>query len=138
MLRSHSGDWGALVRRYNTPGVRVPPVAPILEIIMSYRKIEVDGKTYEYVIGRQFVKFRHDRKAIPVAEIGVPLGKKTYISPKFIAAFLRGNPLKTRLCKKHNFICTEMRYDPFDIEIHDKKYPMWYCPECYQRRREDI
>ena len=36
---------------------------------MAYRKITVDGRDYEYTIGKTFVKFRGG-KAVPLAEIG--------------------------------------------------------------------
>jgi hypothetical protein len=39
---------------------------------MAYRKIQVDGKPYEYTVGRTHVKVRH-MGAVPKDQVGVPV-----------------------------------------------------------------
>lgn len=107
---------------------------------MGYRKIEVDGKTYEYVIGRKFVKFRGG-KAIPHSEIGVMRDRmdEYVITPKLIAAYLKGGVTsKSYFCEEHKFLCTKMTINPYAIEIYGKNIPIWNCPKCVEQLGWDI
>jgi hypothetical protein len=59
---------------------------------MSYRKIEVDGQTYEYVIGWVMVKVK-GFEAVPREQVGQPVWiddvEKIMITPALVAEWIR-------------------------------------------------
>lgn len=56
---------------------------------MAYRKIDVDGSTYEYSIGRTHVKIR-GFNAVLKEKIGEPVDEDTYaVRPGHIAKYIR-------------------------------------------------
>lgn len=56
---------------------------------MSYRKLDVHGRIYEYTIGKQFVKFRGG-DVVPKEKIGWPIrdSHEYMVTPKTILEFL--------------------------------------------------
>ena len=74
---------------------------------MGYRKLEVDGVTFEVSIGKTHVKFRHIG-AYPIAEVGsiyevqdkYCAGWETYqslqVRPNDLVTFIKKNKLKPR------------------------------------------
>lgn len=62
---------------------------------MSYRKLDVDGVEYEYVVGSTHVKIR-GMEAVPKAQVGMPAPAKYYgeppqykVTPEAIRAYIR-------------------------------------------------
>ena len=70
---------------------------------MSYRKIEVEGKVFEYSIGKTHTKIRHVG-AYPNGEVGVRTQKywagelinTVQVRPSDIANFIKLNNLKVK------------------------------------------
>jgi hypothetical protein len=108
---------------------------------MAYRKMKIDDKTYEYVIGKTFTKIK-DVGLFENKEYGSPLAfsnKGVVVSPKHVSNMIRG--IKERVqyhCKEHNFTTDMLVSDPYSVEIHGKKILVKYCPQCYERRALDI
>lgn len=109
---------------------------------MSYRKIEVNGKTYEYVVGRSHVKIRGPNlsKVLPKAQVGQPIGEDRYVvSPANIRNIVLGKPgAKVFFCAEHMVATTSLDYDPFALEIYGKKHLMMDCGPCLDELAWDI
>jgi hypothetical protein len=109
---------------------------------MSYRKIEVNGKTYEYVVGRSHVKIRGPNfsKVLTKAEVGQPIGKDRYVvSPANIRNVVLGRPGTVEfVCTDHDVATTGLDYDPYDLEIYGKKRLMMDCGRCLDELSWDI
>lgn len=108
---------------------------------MSYRKITVDGNTYEYTVGTTFtkVKVRPGLNWIYENElIGNRIGMRYVVSPENVRRAILGLPVPTFTCEEHGVTTTEMAYDPFCVEIEGKRHLVVNCPECLERRSWDI
>lgn len=108
---------------------------------MSYRKIEVDGKTYEYVVGKTTTKV----KGVGVfrnSDYGVPVEcTDTYvISAAGVKRMVRGLPGKPykKTCERHGLPITALTFSPFAAEIYGKTVLVDNCPECLYNSRMDI
>ena len=105
---------------------------------MSYRRLVIDGHTYEYVVGRRFVKIRGHRKVIPLSECGERFGnhlpKEYVVTPGTLKEYLTTGKVtqpSERICKKHNK--PMMLYaNPFTSEIYGKQNLMHGCVECFE------
>jgi hypothetical protein len=109
---------------------------------MSYRKIEVNGKRYGYVVGRSHVKIRGDYVSIlkPKSEVGQPVGQDKYvITPANIRnVILGGRGPKVLRCDEHDVETTELEYDPYGLEIYGKKDLVIACQRCLDRSGWEI
>ena len=109
---------------------------------MTYRKIEVDGTTYEYVVGRSHVKVRGPgfSKVLPKAEVGQPVGEDRYaVSPANIRNVILGRSgPRVFHCNEHGVLTTALEYDPFSLEIYGKRHLVMDCGECLEERALDI
>jgi hypothetical protein len=110
---------------------------------MGYRKIEIEGKTYEYVVGRTHVKVRSAsgmRRLLLKSEVGQPAGPGRFVVvPANIRNLLRGYaPAVIFRCEEHKHETRELAASPFWAEIHDKMILMTACPECLERDRMRI
>ncbi|MCS4089978.1 hypothetical protein [Rhizobium sp. BK176] len=109
---------------------------------MSYRKIEVNGTTYEYVVGRSHVKIRGPNfsKVLTKAEVGQPIGDDRYVvSPANIKNIVLGRPgAQIFVCRNHGAATTTLSYDPYDLEIYGKKRLMMDCGRCLDELGWDI
>lgn len=109
---------------------------------MSYRKIEVNGKTYEYVVGRSHVKIRGEgfSKVLPKSEVGQQLGEDRYVvSPANIRNIVLGRPgPKVYHCADHGVLTSRLDYDPYSLEIYGKRYLMMDCDRCLDQLAWDI
>ncbi len=117
---------------------------------MSYRKITVDDKQYEYVIGKTHTKIK-GLGLYPNIELGDTVKKpgfiggpdKTFITPGMIADVIRGKKPRSIHETKSMQRCrhTSTPYtvaNPFDAEIYGKRVPMIACEECYEQAADDI
>ena len=129
---------------------------------MGYRKLVVDGKEYQYVIGKKFtkVKLPNDRKALIIEnqKIGYviayqDMGKfydnegKTFkatdrfiVTPGSIANYLKtGNSPVVEKCHRENCGCVGMLVvSPFEAEIYGKTHFMKACADCHTSSALDI
>jgi hypothetical protein len=111
---------------------------------MSYRKITVDGTTYEYVIGRTKLKIKglglYEIAKIGNRLVGTPSRQPVYVvTPGTVAKVIRGEPLPTVLhCNEHNYTTDELVYNPYQHEIKERKIHMINCPTCYAELKLDI
>jgi len=111
---------------------------------MSYRKVTVEGKVYEYVVGKVFVKIK-DFGLFKVADVGNPilnrvLGKDRLYqtTPATIASIIKKEPLPRMFSCRHGTKTHELVYDPFHVEIKNKFHTMLNCKECYANSRDNI
>ena len=109
---------------------------------MSYRKIEVNGKTYEYVVGRSHVKVRGHgiSKAVAKSEVGQPIGGDRYVvTPASIRNVVLGRSGPRVLkCAEHGVATTVLAYDPYSREIYGKHDLMIECERCLDRQGWEI
>lgn len=118
---------------------------------MSYRKIEVNGNTYEYVIGKTVIKIK-GLGIFPISEYGNGIGfpslnkkgdgyefRQTLrshksndlafnVTPKIIAGIITGKKVEP----------IDLMVDPFETEIHGRVVYIKYNPEVYFSRKDDI
>lgn len=117
---------------------------------MSYRKIEVNGKQYEYVIGKAVIKIK-GLGIFPIEMYGNPVGtpypngdgtfrfvqnrksakdsdRSWHVTPRTVKGIILGLPPQP----------IQMMVDPFDAEIHDKINYLRYNPEVYENLLMDI
>lgn len=104
---------------------------------MSYRKIEINGKTYEYVVGRSHVKIRGPNlsKVLPKSEVGQPISVDRYVvTPANIRNIVMGYPgLKMFVCDEHGTCTTALDCDPYAFEIYGKRDLVMDCVQCQDR-----
>ena len=63
---------------------------------MSYRKLEVNGTTFEYSVGKSHVKIRHVG-AYPKEKVGFVMDEReTRVRPNDIVTFIERNNLKQK------------------------------------------
>lgn len=108
---------------------------------MSYRKITVLKREYRYSVGPSHTKIRFaDKSEVYLnSKIGTPLGSEQYrVAPANIANAIQRLPPPIFTCRDHNFSTHRLTYDPFMVEIKGKRHHMIDCPQCLQRRKEDI
>lgn len=129
---------------------------------MGYRKLTVDGKTYQYVIGKKFtkVKLPDDRKALIIEneKIGYKIAYqasgpfyddvgKTFedtgrrlVTPGSIAAYLKtGESPVVNKCRREDCGCVGMLVvNPFEAEIYGKTHFMNACARCHTMTALDI
>lgn len=71
-------------------------LATLREIIMSYRKLEVDGQVFEYSIGRTHTKIR-GVGAYNNREVGYVISdREVRVRPSDLAEFIKRNQLKVK------------------------------------------
>lgn len=110
-----------------------------------YRKLTINGITYEYNVGKTFIQIRNKvlgyNKLVPKAKVGVEHGKDIFIvTPKMIACFVQGIKGTMEDFFSH---CTHdapkrLCADPFDAEIREKVHYRYICDECYDNSADDI
>lgn len=80
----------------------------IWSLEMGYRSIEVEGKKYEYVVGRKAVKIRGAGgylKILPREEVVQPLGNMHVVTPFAIRQAILGLPTRRSFtCRKHGTV----------------------------------
>lgn len=109
---------------------------------MSYRKLEVNGATYEYVVGRSHVKVRGPgfSKVIPKSEVGQPVGTNQHaVSPGNIRDVVLGRPgPKVFRCARHDTTTTRLAFDPYSWEIEGKGHLVMDCEDCLDASAMEI
>jgi len=111
---------------------------------MSYRKLNINGKEYKYVIGKKFTKIV-DVGNFKNSEIGTEIDKQVdsenlyIVTPSTIRSVITGEPAnKLRYCRRHNFTTTKTVADPYMSEIHGEYHPIPACPDCVQESEWEI
>lgn len=102
---------------------------------MSYRNIEVNGKPFQYSIGRSHVKIRGEgySQLFAKSEIGQPIEYSTghVVTPANIRnAILGRTGPRTFVCKEHGTSTTVVAIDPYDEEIYHKRTVVPACQKC--------
>ncbi len=110
---------------------------------MSYRSIEVDGKSYRYSIGRSHVKIAGEgfSKVFTKAEIGQPIAYREdhVVTPRNIRDAILGTPgPRTFACEKHGTETVEVDFDPLAAELDRKKIVVPACGRCLDERGWEI
>lgn len=104
---------------------------------MSYRKINVNGRIYEWVAGKQFLKIKNFG-IFPIKDIGNPVGGDRYVvSTGNVRAVILGLEIPTFSCD-HGTNTIELRDDPFSYEIYGKTRLVLNCPTCLKISAFDI
>lgn len=110
---------------------------------MSYRSIIIDGKTYNYVIGKKYTK---------IVDVGVFSNKEIgniiinsngviisyMVTPKNIEYFLRGISDKPTKTCHHGTTSAVFLVNPFVYEVYGKTSYMPNCEICYNNLLYDI
>ena len=105
---------------------------------MSYRKITVDGKLYEYVIGATHLKIKAFG-LFKVSEVGNPIDgtSKYVVTPTVVAALIRKERLPLSLhCAKHDYRTTQLTYERVFRVSTGKRRQMINCPECVKEHEQ--
>jgi len=101
---------------------------------MSYRTIDVDGKTFKYTIGRSHVKIVGDgySRLFTKAEIGQPVACRDshVVTPRNIRDAILGNPVRTFVCEQHETETSVVDFDPYAAEIQRKSVVVPACKGC--------
>ncbi len=105
---------------------------------MSYRNITVDGKTYQYALGRTHLKIKNFGLFLTSA-IGNPLGRHFVVTPRTVAKVIKGETLPEVFhCERHEVSTTQLAYDPYSCEVYGKYDQMISCTKCLDQRSWDI
>lgn len=105
---------------------------------MSYRNITVDGKQYQYAIGRTHLKIKNFGLFL-TQDIGNALGNLFVVTPRTVARVIKGEPLPEVFhCPIHDVRTTKLAIDPYSSEIYGKHYHMMDCSKCLDRLYWDI
>lgn len=112
---------------------------------MSYRKITVDNKEYEYTVGKKYTKV----KGLGIyknSEIGDRVALDTkWVTEKFVVApYNVANAIKGIYAPREILKCyhgTETHVttaSPYHNEIHNEYFPMINCNKCIEQSAGDI
>lgn len=110
---------------------------------MSYRKITVDGKEYEYSIGKKYTKirggevFENSKIGNPIVDIDHDFLPTYRVTPRNVKHAILGLPIPEYKNAAGENV-TEFLIDPFDAEIHDKITYFPYCSTLYYTLRDEI
>ena len=114
---------------------------------MSYRKIELNGRTYEWVVGKTALKVK-GVGVWPIADVGTPAASKrewgkphtpAYVcGPAHVINAILGKPKPMYKCRRHGAGSDYLGADPFSYEIYGKIHHMADCEECYEISAGDI
>jgi hypothetical protein len=99
---------------------------------MSYRKITVDGKQYEYIVGKTHLKIK-GFDVFRISDVGNHIAGtlKYVVTPAVIAAIIRKDDVPISFhCAKHDYRTTELTYAHVDPTYIGKKAHVIDCPEC--------
>lgn len=128
---------------------------------MGYRKLKINDKTYEYVIGKKFVNvridgvsnlYKHEEVGYQIGYFsGNPYGDETNSTFIPIQKFLvTPGSIRNRIENKHKKLITNkcnhekcesngyLMSNPFSIEIYNKKQYMPACKKCWIDLSYDI
>lgn len=101
-----------------------------------YRKITVNGKEYEYVIGRSIIKI----KGLTVIERD--LDNHSVITPGMIAEYIKTGKFNTtaKKCETCNTgkMVEHMSCNPFALEIRGKQIWGYFCDSCLGQMADAI
>lgn len=107
---------------------------------MSYRKITVNDKEYEYTIGEVFTKVK-DVGVFKNSEIGDPIvgSHKFYMTPYNVKNAILGikHHRVVHRCQ-HGTLTHKTVLDPFEHEIYGEEHQMINCAKCVHEREMDI
>jgi hypothetical protein len=112
---------------------------------MSYRKLELNGRIYEWVAGRDFLKVK-GVGIWPKTEVGTlaasrkrPYYDQYVVGPAHVICALTNQPPPKYECSRHPGVGGDvLAADPFASEIHDRIIHVPNCPDCLQESAWDI
>lgn len=112
---------------------------------MSYRKITVNDKRYEYVIGKTHTKIK-DVGLFKNSEVGVPLKKRVgdevktsfVVTPAIVADIIAGKPIRPMHKCHHGTVTGKTMLDPFANEVYGQKVKIGKCHICHAELSDDI
>ncbi len=108
----------------------------------KFRKMVIGDKTYQYLIGRCFVKIRigNDSRVVRKEQIGIEYDEKVVITPKMIRFYLEGKTPKPQDCF-NTCRCKggkRIGYKPFEAEIEEKLLMVYWCKDCFEASEQEI
>lgn len=115
---------------------------------MSYRKLELNGRIYEWVVGKSVLKVK-GVGIWPIADVGTLAASKRDWSKPYVATYvcgpahvinaILGKPKPVYECDRHPGVGGDfLAADPFASEIYDKIMHVPNCPDCLQESAWDI
>lgn len=100
---------------------------------MSYRNITVNGKTYQYALGRTHLKIKNFG-LFETKLFGNPLKHNPgifVVTPRAVARVINGDITPEEFyCKEHDVRTIELIADPYASEIRGRIVHMMHCPRC--------
>jgi hypothetical protein len=110
---------------------------------MTYRKITVAGKEYEYVVGKAALKIK-EVGVFPIEQIGnkmidpITLKEKFVVTPKTVQRVIEGDTTPNPdFCSTHG-LTTSLTSDPYAAEIHNTHEEIHACTKCVQELAYEI
>lgn len=103
---------------------------------MTYRTIEVDGKKYEYVIGKHNTKIKrfgvyHNSDIGNEVKSNSKWVKKFSVTPKTIVLLIRGLPTPNPdFCYEHGMTTQIPITDFYSLQVDDTEQIIPACPKC--------
>lgn len=104
---------------------------------MSYRKITVNDKRYEYVIGKTHTKIK-DVGLFKNSEVGVPLKKRVgdelkrtfVVTPAIVADIIAGKPIRTMYKCDHGIVTSKTMLDVLSHDVYNETRYIGKCELC--------
>jgi len=97
------------------------------------RKLIIDNKEYEYVIGKDYTKVKFNGKStlFENRKIGNVIKEGRYrVTPKHVRRAIKGESIPEFICQKHQFRTTKMVFRPDWDSLDYREIPVFVCPKC--------
>lgn len=110
---------------------------------MSYRKITVNDKQYEYVIGKTNTKikgvglFLNSQVGSEVVDCGGNFIEYV-VTLRIVATLIKGSREKPTFSCHHGTVTDKLMVNPYDEEIYGKTLYIAACGECYNTLAGEI
>jgi len=112
---------------------------------MSYRKITVNDKQYEYVIGKTHTKIK-GKGLFKNSEVGVPLKRRVgdevkesfVVTPAIVADLIAGKPIRPMHKCYHGTVTSKTMINPYDHEVYGERNTIGKCHLCHEALSDDI
>ena len=111
---------------------------------MGYRRIYVDKKKYEYVVGKTHTKvvgvgvFKNCERGTEI--VNPDYSHLGYIiTSKIVRKFIQGEPFEPELQKcEHGTVTDKLMVDPYSEEIYNDTIYIIACEKCYNSLADEI
>ena len=111
---------------------------------MSYRKLKIKDKEYQYVIGDTVIKVKmtdgnkiFQKKDIFVGDFNRGITAPAMIRDLILLGELRTPDKYFSTCKCKN-VQKHIGCLPFDVEIYGKLHYVYFCEDCFNNNAGDI